>query len=169
VEEGRGVVFALNKWDMVEDKHKAMNNAIETVEKNSPELKGCPIVPISALTGKGVDKLMGAVFSVFSDWDRRISTTKLNQWLRFVENENTPPLYRGKTTKLKYMTQAKRRPPTFILFTNSPERLMQTSYSRFLTNKLREDFNLKNTVVRLLMRKTENPYEGHKNSKKSKK
>jgi GTP-binding protein len=169
IREGRGIVFALNKWDTINEKnkHKLIKNVIEIVKNNLSEIKGCPVVPISAINGKNIDKLMEAVFSVFDDWNSHINTSKLNQWLRFIENEHTPPLYRGKATKLKYITQAKKRPPTFILFTNSPDRLEQTSYSRFIINKLREDFNLKNTVIRLLLRKAENPYNDIK--KKSKK
>ncbi len=162
VKEGRGVVFAINKWDMIVDKHKFMNESIKIIEKNVPELKGCPIVPISALNGHNIDKLMNAVFDVFKDWDKHIPTSKLNQWLRMVEEDHTPPLFRGKTTKLKYITQAKRRPPTFVVFTNSPDRLKSTNYDRYLVNRLREDFNLKNTLVRILLRKTENPYDKRK-------
>jgi GTP-binding protein len=170
IREGRGVVFALNKWDTIDEKnkHNLINSVIGVVENNLSEVKGCPVIPISAINGKNIDKLMEAVFLVFKNWDFHISTSKLNQWLRFVETENTPPLYRGKVTKLKYITQAKKRPPTFVLFTNSPDRLEQTSYSRFLVNKLREDFNLKNTVVRLLLRKAENPYSDVKSKNKRK-
>ena len=159
VEEGRGVVFALNKWDMIEDKHKWMNNSIKLIEKNVPELKGCPIIPISALNGTHIDKLMDAVFRVFKAWDSHINTAKLNQWLRMIENEYTPPLFKGNATKLKYITQAKKRPPTFVLFTNSPERLKNTSYDRFLVNRIREDFKLQDTIVKILLRKAENPYK----------
>lgn len=159
IKEGRGVVFALNKWDMVEDKHKFMNESIKIVENNAPELKGCPIVPLSALNGHNIDKLMKAVFDVFKDWDKHIPTAKLNQWLRMVEEDHTPPLFKGRTTRLKYITQAKKRPPTFVLFTNSPDRLKSTNYDRYLINRLREDFNLKNTIVRILLRKAENPYD----------
>lgn len=159
VEEGRGVVFALNKWDMVENKHELINNSIKLVEKNAPELKGCPIIPISALNGTHIDKLMDAVFKVFKAWDSHINTAKLNQWLRMIENEYTPPLFKGNATKLKYITQAKKRPPTFVLFTNSPERLKNTSYDRFLVNRIREDFKLQGTIVKILLRKAENPYK----------
>ncbi len=162
VKEGRGVVFVLNKWDLIEDKHKLMNNAIKSVEENSPELKGCPIVPISAKDGTNIDKLMKAVFNVFIDWNRHIPTSKLNQWLRLIESENPPPLFKGQTTRLKYMTQAKRRPPTFVLFTNSPDRLESTSYNRFIINRLRKDFNLQNTIVRLILKKADNPYDRKK-------
>lgn len=168
VEEGRGVVFALNKWDIIENKHNIMNETIKIVENSLSALKGCPIVPISALNGKNIDKLMQAVFDVFKDWDSHIVTAKLNQWLRNIEQEHTPPLYRGNQVKLKYITQAKKRPPTFVLFTNSPERLEQTSYDRFIVNRLRADFGLNNTIVRLLLRKAKNPYGNENNKKKGK-
>ena len=162
IKEGRGVVFAINKWDMVEDKHKFMNDAIKIIEKNATDLKGCPIVPISALNGHNIDKLMAAVFKVFNAWDTHINTFKLNQWLRFVEEDHTPPLFKGKVTRLKYITQAKKRPPTFVLFTNSPEKLKGSNYDRYLVNRLREDFDLKNTIIRILLRKSKNPYDDKK-------
>ncbi len=168
-DEGRGVVFALNKWDIIENKHNIMNETIKIVENSLPNLKGCPIVPISALNGKNIDKLMQAVFDVFKAWDSHIVTAKLNQWLRIIEKDHNPPLYRGNQVKLKYITQAKKRPPTFILFTNSPERLEQTSYDRFIVNRLRTDFNLNNTIVRLLLRKAKNPYDSDDKKKKRKK
>ena len=158
VKEGRGVVFVLNKWDLIEDKHKLINKAIKVIEENSPELKGCPIVPISAKNGTNIDKLMSSVFKVFADWNKYIATSKLNQWLHIIESENPPPLFKGQTTRLKYITQAKIRPPTFVLFTNSPTKLENTSYNRFIINRLRKDFNLQNTIVRLILKKSKNPY-----------
>ena len=132
------------------------------MSKSAPEVKGCPIIPISALNGDNINKLMDAVFKVFDDWDRHINTSKLNSWLREIQQENTPPLFRGNPVKLKYMTQAKKRPPTFVLFTNSPEKLEKTSYNKFLINSLRRDFKIENSMVRLLLRKAENPYEKRK-------
>ena len=164
VEEGRGLIFALNKWDTIpeSDKHKFMNNAIKMIEQKVPLVKGCPIVPISALYSKNIDKLVDACLSVYEKWNAYIKTSDLNNWLRVVEQEHTPPLFRGKTIKLKYITQAKKRPPTFVLFTNSPEKLEKTAYSKYLLNRLREDFGLKQTIVRLILRKAENPYEKKK-------
>ena len=164
VEEGRGLIFALNKWDTIpeSDKHKFMNNAIKMIEQKVPLVKGCPIVPISALYSKNIDKLVDACLSVYEKWNAYIKTSDLNNWLRVVEQEHTPPLFRGKTIKLKYITQAKKRPPTFVLFTNSPEKLEKTAYSKYLLNRLREDFDLKQTIIRLILRKAENPYEKKK-------
>lgn len=163
IKEGRGIIFALNKWDLVKnDKQKIIDNAIQTIEKSAPEVKNCPVVPISALVGKNIDKLMQAVFDVYKDWTSYISTSKLNNWLKLVQEQHTPPLFRGHITKLKYITQAKRNPPTFVLFTNSPERLKKTQYDKFLLNSLRKDFKLENTIIRLLLKKADNPYERKK-------
>lgn len=161
IDEGRGVVFALNKWDTIpeKDKHKFMNNSINLIEQKASQIKGCPIIPISALYSKNIDKLIDACLDVYKDWNTYIKTSDLNNWLRNIEKDHTPPLFRGKNVKLKYITQAKKRPPSFVLFTNSPEKLEKTSYSKFLVNKLREDFNLKHTIVRLILRKAENPYD----------
>ena len=165
IEEGRGIVFALNKWDTIsqENKHKFMNSTISLLENKANQVKGCPIIPISALYKKNIDKLLNACLNVYNDWNIYIKTTILNSWLRKIEKQNTPPLFRGKIIKLKYITQAKKRPPTFVLFTNNPEKLEKTSYDRFLINKLRNDFNLKNTLIRLILRKAENPYKNKKN------
>ena len=164
VNEGRGVIFAINKWDAIEEKNKQkfMNDAINLIEQKVSNVKGCPLIPISALYSKNIDKLVDSCLLVYEEWNKYIKTSDLNNWLRQIENEHTPPLFRGKSVKLKYMTQAKKRPPTFVLFTNSPERLEKTSYSKFLINRLREDFKLKNTVVRLLLRKSENPFDKKK-------
>lgn len=164
VQEGRGLVFALNKWDTVPEdkKHKFMNNSITMIEEKVPLVKGCPIVPISALYSKNIDKLVDACLLVYKEWNEYIKTSELNNWLRTVETEHTPPLFRGKVIKLKYITQAKKRPPTFVLFTNSPEKLEKTTYSKYLVNRLREDFGLKQTIVRLLLRKADNPFEDKK-------
>jgi GTP-binding protein len=167
MKEGRGIVFALNKWDMVSKdiKHSQMARARETIEKNLSGLGGCPVIPISALNATNLDKLMNAVFTVFNSWDRHIATGKLNRWLKNIEVENIPPLFRGQSTKLKYITQAKKRPPTFVLFTNSPERLEETSYNKFIINRLRKEFMLTDTIVRLLLKKSDNPYKNESENK----
>lgn len=167
VQEGRGIVFVLNKWDKIPNDKKQiyMNKAIETVKNNIPDVKGVPIIPISALNGNNIEKLMTAVFEVYDSWNAYIKTSKLNEWLKIVQEEHTPPMFKGRSVKIKYITQAKKRPPTFIVFTNSPERLESTRYDRYLLNSLREHFKLKGTVIRILLRKSENPFEGKKETK----
>lgn len=167
VEEGRGIVFVLNKWDSIpqDKKQFVMNTAIECVEKNVPDVKGAPIIPISALNGNNIDKLMNAVFKVYDAWNKYFKTAELNQWLKYVQEGHNPPLFKGKITKLKYITQAKKRPPTFVIFTNSPERLEQTSYDKYLINHLRDDFELHGTIIRLILKKAENPYENKKETR----
>ncbi|GMO58591.1 MAG: ribosome biogenesis GTPase Der [Rickettsiales bacterium] len=164
VNEGRGVIFALNKWDTVtpDAKHKFMNQAIDIIKNRASQVKGCPIIPISALYSKNIDKLVDACLLVWDEWDKHISTRELNKWLKKVLDEHTPPLFMGRTVKLKYITQAKTRPPTFVLFTNSPEKLEKTSYDKFLINRIRQDLGLQNTIVRLLMRKIDNPFDRKK-------
>ncbi|MDR2760657.1 MAG: ribosome biogenesis GTPase Der [Rickettsiales bacterium] len=158
--EGRGIVVALNKWDLVNRRNekKFLNDITATLGSAAPEIKNCPIVPISARDGKNIDKLMGAVFNVFEAWNVRIPTAKLNVWLRSIERENPPPLFRGNPVKLKYITQIKTRPPTFALFANDAERLEQTQYDRFIVNRLRGDFKLENTIIRLRLKKSKNPF-----------
>jgi GTP-binding protein len=162
VNEGRGIVFALNKCDLITNKKELTESIFNSLKNVAPEVKGCPVIPISALKMENIDKLMSAVFNVFKAWNTYISTSKLNNWIKTIEMENPPPLFRGNVTKLKYITQAKKRPPTFVLFTNSPERLEKTQYNRFIVNALRRDFNLENTIVRLLLRKSDNPFENVK-------
>ncbi|MDR1425616.1 MAG: ribosome biogenesis GTPase Der [Rickettsiales bacterium] len=165
-EEGRGVLFALNKWDMVTNKNKQLRSITMILNRALPALVGCPIVPISATDGTNLDELMGNALGVFESWSSRISTGRLNRWLRTIGSENPPPLFRGETTRLKYMSQIKTRPPTFALFTNSPERLEETFYHRFLLNRLRTDFSLGTTPIRLLLRKSSNPYASKPRPKK---
>ncbi|MDR2777373.1 MAG: GTP-binding protein, partial [Rickettsiales bacterium] len=166
LEEGRGIVFALNKWDLVKDGAKQLRHLEKAIEESLPALVGCPTIAISAVDGTNIDRLMEAVFRVFRDWSSHLPTGRLNRWLRAVEMENTPPLFRGKPTRLKYMSQVKTRPPTFALFTNSPERLEKTFYNRFLMNSLRRDLGLECTPVRLLLKKSLNPYAPESRRKK---
>jgi GTP-binding protein len=158
LEEGRGIIFALNKWDQIADKNKRLGQIKKALVDGPSFLSGYPIIPISATEGMNLDKLMKMVLRVFKSWNSHLPTGKLNRWLRVVEAENTPPLFRGRPTRLKYISQVKTRPPTFALFTNSPERLQETFYYRFLLNRLRTDLDLGLTPVRLLLRKSLNPY-----------
>lgn len=161
IEQGRTVVIGANKWDMIDEdkKHECMNEMIEKVEKMLPQVKGIPIIPLSALHGKKLEKLMDAALDMYKLWNYRISTAKLNQWLKEATEFHMPPLASNKRPiKVKYITQGKTRPPTFMLFINRPKDL-PSSYIRFLLNHLRESFNLPGVPVRMLIRKQENPYD----------
>jgi GTPase len=166
VKEGRGLLFCLNKWDTISDQKTLLKQIIQQIEKTVPNAAGVPIIPVSALTGKNLDELMDSCLKIYANWNKKISTAELNNWLKFISNEHTPPLHKGRTVKLKYITQIKIRPPTFALFTNNPDRLSQTNYERFVINSLRRDFDMQESIIRLYLRKTENPFDKKQKTKK---
>lgn len=157
VQEGRSLVIALNKYDLMENRQEVMKDILDTLEHSLPQVKGIPVVPISALTGKGVEKLMPQVFKSYQLWNRRVSTSKLNQWLTETVAYHAPPSVKGRRVKMRYMTQIKTRPPTFALFCNRPTDVA-ASYQRYLLNDLRWDFELPGVPIRLLLRSGDNPY-----------
>ena len=161
VEEGRSLVIAVNKWDVVEDRKQVLQNLYERLEKSLPQVRGVPVVSFSALTGSRMKTLMPAVLGAYDTWNRRISTGKLNRWLAMVTEAHPPPAARGRRVRLRYMTQAKTRPPTFVVFASMPDALPE-SYTRYLINDIRQTFDLPGTPIRLMMRKGENPYESRK-------
>ena len=155
--EGRAIVIGLNKWDLIEARGSLLSELRIEADRLLPQVKGMPVVPVSGLTGFGTDKLMEAVLRVHATWNRRISTARLNRWLSAVLERNPPPAVSGRRIKIRYMTQPKARPPTFILFGNQLVSL-PSSYSRFLINGLREEFDLPGVPIRLILRQSENPY-----------
>lgn len=157
VDEGRALVIAANKWDSIENKAEQLQLLRDRIEKSLPQARGVPVITLSALRGDKLDRLLDAVLRTFDIWNSRVSTSKLNNWLAGITAEHPPPLARGRRVKLRYMTQAKTRPPTFVVFTSIPEALPD-SYMRYLTNRLREDFKLPGIPIRLHMRKGKNPY-----------
>ncbi len=156
--EGRAVVVAVNKWDLEPDKSRRILALREAFDRLLPQLKGAPLVTVSALDGKGLDRLREAVLKVHATWNRRIATGKLNRWLADRVAEHAPPAPSGRRIKLRYMTQVKARPPSFVAFCNKPEDLPD-SYTRFLVNGLRRDFGLDGVPIRLAYRKQDNPYD----------
>jgi GTP-binding protein len=168
VNEGRGLVFAINKFDLVPNKDEMIRDIRAKLDKTMPEIVGAPIIPISAINNQNVQKTLQFAIKVYEEWQQYITTTKLNEWIRIAESKHAPILVRGKPTKLKYITQAKKRPPTFALFTNYPKAI-SGAYTRYLMNSLREYFNLKLTPIRMLVRKSDNPFEGIKAKTFSKK
>ncbi|QIE54534.1 ribosome biogenesis GTPase Der [Pikeienuella piscinae] len=159
--EGRAVVFAINKWDLEEARGARLAELKEMQERLLPQLSGAPLVTVSALTGRGLDRLRGAVLDMHAVWNKRVTTAKLNQWLGARVEAHPPPAPSGRRIRLRYMTQIKARPPSFIVSCSKPEDL-PASYSRFLVNGLRQDFGLKGVPIRLSMRKGENPYADKK-------
>jgi GTP-binding protein len=159
-EEGRALLIAINKWDLVEDKKAALAKLADRLEISLPQNKGLKVVPLSARTGRGVDKLLDAAFDLETIWSRRLTTNSLNRWLQAMEDAHPPPLVKGRRLKLRYITQTKSRPPTFALFCNLPEE-MPDSYLRYLVNGLREDFKLPGIPIRFVLRRSDNPYAGN--------
>jgi len=159
VEEGRALVIAVNKWDLAQNRKQALKDIDEKLEWSLPQAEGVPVVACSALTGKGLEKLLPAVFRVYRLWNRRLTTGELNRWLAAVEDAHPPPLAKGRRVRLRYITQAKTRPPTFVVFASQPTGLPE-SYLRYLTGGLREAFGLVAVPIRIHLRKTskKNPY-----------
>jgi GTP-binding protein len=157
VQEGRALVIAVNKWDLVRASQARLAELRETCERLLPQIKGVAFVPVSALTGKGIDKLVGAVLAADALWNKRQPTHALNQWLREAVDAHSPPAVSGRRIKLRYITQSNARPPTFVLFCSRPKALPD-SYVRYLVNSLRETFDLPGVPIRLHLRKGENPY-----------
>jgi len=159
VDEGRALVIAANKWDLVADRKAALKALHEKLEMSLPQVRGVPVVTISALEGRNLEKLLRTVFEIYDVWNRRVSTAKLNEWLGFMTDAHPPPSAAGRRIKLRYATQIKSRPPTFAIWTSRPEALPE-SYIRYLVNGLREDFGLDGVPLRIILRKGKNPYEG---------
>lgn len=157
IDEGRALVVAANKWDIVADREAALKSLRDRLQTSLPQVRGVPVVTLSALNGNNLDRMIDAVISIYDVWDRRIETSKLNEWLRYMLEAHPPPLASGRRIKLRYMTQVKSRPPTFAIWTSRPDALPE-SYLRYLTNGLREDFGLNGIPLRFLLRKGRNPY-----------
>jgi len=155
--EGRGLVIAVNKWDLVEDKNKALADLREACERLLPQLRGVQLVTISGLQGRNLDRLMKSVFIAEQKWNTHVSTARLNRWLAGMTEGHPPPAVSGRRLKLRYMTQAKIRPPSFILFASRPD-AVPASYLRYLTNGLRDAFDMPGTPIRLWVRGGKNPF-----------
>jgi len=164
IDEGRALVVALNKWDLVQDKKLVMKQIREKAEASLAQAEGLPLVQICALKGEGLKDLMREAMRMYRTWNERVSTGKLNRWLQEMEEQHPPPITGGRRIKLRYMTQVKSRPPTFSLWVNKPVDLPE-SYQRFLTNGLRRTFKLEGVPIRLNLKKSENPYEDKKKRK----
>lgn len=158
--EGRAVVVAVNKWDLEDDKSHKLNEMRASFEKLLPQLKGAPLVTVSARTGKGLDRLHNAVVKAHEVWNRRVSTARLNQWLGAMTESHPPPAPGGRRIRLRYMTQVKTRPPAFIVKATHTDKIPD-SYQRYLINGLRQDFDMPGTPIRLFFRDQggDNPFK----------
>ena len=160
-EEGRALVLAINKWDLVEDKQKMLKELRDALADRLAQVQGVALVPLSALSGRGVEKLSKAVLEAYDLWNRRVSTPDLNRWLQEAMARHSPPAVGGRRIKLRYITQPSARPPTFVAFCSRPADLPK-SYIRYLTNSLRDAFKLPGVPLRFNLRKGENPFAKHK-------
>ncbi len=159
--EGRALVLVINKWDLVEDKTAKRKEINDLLELQFPHMRGISMITMSGLTGKAVDRLMPTIFKTYDVWNKRFATSPLNRWLAHMVEEHTPPAPGGRRIRLRYMTQVKSRPPTFVLFCSRPDDL-PTSYTRYLVNNLRRDFDLPGVPIRFQMRAGDNPYADKK-------
>ncbi len=157
VREGRAPIIAFSKWDLVDDPQARLKELREAAERLLPQIRGCLSVPVSAETGKGLDRMLEAVVAAHRVWNRRVSTGKLNRWLAAVLASHPPPAVSGRRLKLRYMTQVKTRPPGFVLSCSRPD-AMPDSYVRYLVNELRRDFDMPGVPIRMMLRAGDNPY-----------
>ena len=163
--EGRALVIAVNKWDLMESKGGAISALRAEADHLLPQVRGTPLVAVSGLMGEGIDHLMRAIEDAYAVWNRRVPTAALNRWFEQAVDANPPPAVSGRRLKLNYITQAKARPPSFVLFCSRADAVPQ-SYLRYLVNSLREYFELPGTPVRISLREKANPF-AHKRKRPS--
>jgi GTP-binding protein len=156
-EEGRALVIAINKWDLIPEKQKMLRELKKTVAESLAQVPNVSIVAISARSESGLDQLMSAIMKTHATWNRRVSTPRLNRWLEEALSRHAPPAAAGRRIKIRYITQPSTRPPTFVAFCQRADALPK-SYLKYLTNSLREAFDLPGVPIRLSLRKGENPY-----------
>jgi GTP-binding protein len=161
--EGRAVVIAVNKWDLATEREGRLQALKEAFERLLPQLRGAPLVTVSARTGRGLDRLHDAIVRAHEVWNRRIPTAKLNRWLMGMTEAHPPPAPGGRRIKMRYMTQVKARPPAFVIMSTHPQEV-PASYERYLVNGLRDALDLPGTPIRLFLRNAgaKNPYQGKK-------
>jgi GTP-binding protein len=155
--EGRALVIAVNKWDLAEARPGAISALRTEADHWLPQVRGAPLVAVSGLMGEGIDRLMSAIEEAYAVWNRRVPTAALNRWFENAVHANPPPAVSGRRLKLNYITQAKARPPSFILFCSRADAVPQ-SYLRYLVNSMREEFELPGTPMRISLREKANPF-----------
>lgn len=155
--EGRAMVVAVNKWDLIEDKAQTFRTLKSRIGELLPQWRGVPVIALSALAGEGVDRLMPAVMEQHAIWNKRVPTAQLNRWLEGALERHAPPAAKGRRIKIRYMTQAKARPPTFAIFASQAGELPD-DYVRYLINSLRETFGFDGVPMRLNVKAGKNPY-----------
>ncbi|MBX3456217.1 ribosome biogenesis GTPase Der [Ferrovibrio sp.] len=159
--EGRALVIAVNKWDAVEDRALTLKAIEDRLQTSLPQARGIPVVTLSALTGRHLDRLLPAVMKQYERWNRRVPTAAFNRWLEFMLRKNAPPLANGRSVRIRYGTQVKTRPPTMSLFAGRAETIPET-YQRYLINGYRDAFDLDGIPIRVVLRKAKNPFDPDK-------
>jgi len=157
IDEGRGLIVAVNKWDLVKDKKEVALDIEYKLEKSLAQVRDIKYVTISALNCRNINGLLKQIPETYNYWNKRIKTAGLNKWLASKESRNPAPLVSGRQNRLKYITQIKTRPPTFAMWVSRPEKLPD-SYRRYIINGLRETYDIPGVPLRLLIRKSKNPY-----------
>jgi GTP-binding protein len=165
IREGRALVIAFNKWDMIDNPQEKLAELREMTNRLLPQVRGVQAVTISAETGRGLEKLMASVIKTHQVWNRRVSTGKLNRWLEGILTHHPPPAVAGRRLKVKYMTQAKTRPPGFVVSCSRPDAMPQ-SYVRYLVNNLREAFDMPGVPIRMALHASDNPFAGKAKKKR---
>lgn len=157
IEEGRALIIAINKWDVAENASSLFNGIKAALDEGLAQLKGVPLLAVSAATGKGLDQMLKAAFEARDSWNRRVPTGQLNRWFEEAVAANPPPAPGGRRIKLRYVTQARNRPPTFVVFGNRVDQLPE-SYRRYLLNGIRRDLGFGAVPVRMNFRSSKNPF-----------
>ena len=158
LEEGRALIIAINKWDIAEQTSSLFNGIRAALEDGLAQVRGVPLLAVSARTGKGLDDLLRAAFDLRESWSKRVPTGLLNRWFDDALAANPPPAPGGKRIKLRYITQAKTRPPGFVLFGTRLD-LLPESYKRYLINSIRRELGFDAVPVRLTLRSPKNPFK----------
>ena len=165
IDEGRGLVIAVNKWDVAEHASSLFNGIKAALAEGLSQLKDVPLLTVSAKTGKGIDQLIGAAFEIRDNWSRRVPTGELNRWFEAAVDANPPPAPGGKRIKLRYITQVKSRPPSFVVFGTRVDQLPE-SYRRYLLNSMRRDLKLGAVPLRMTMRASRNPFDAKRDERR---
>ena len=159
--EGRALVIGMNKWDLKPREAGAIARLREETDHWLPQVKGAPVIPLSGLTGEGLDRMMQGVVDAYEVWNKRVPTNPLNRWLEQAVAAHPPPAVSGRRLALNYITQPKARPPSFVLFCTRAD-AVPDAYLRYLTNDLRAAFDLPGVPIRIMLREKKNPYAGRK-------
>ena len=157
IEEGRALIIAINKWDIQDNKDEVLQTFRDRIERSLAQLPDVPVVTLSALKGKKIDKLLEWMMTAHANWNKRITTGQLNRWIEAIESRHPAPLTQNRPNRLRFIAQIKTRPPTFAMWVSKPQDI-PGSYKRYVIKNLREDFNLKHVPIRLMLRTSKNPY-----------